>query len=117
MRMRGGLAAVGALVTVALLAGCSAAPSHEEVTERFSIELAAGPGEPSDWAELAAGLAEDAFAGRCGTETYRSQLKEPSLTYAWDATCSMYFEGDMSSEQLSRARENVARTASENVGR
>lgn len=103
---------IPAIACAALLAGCSAGPDREAVVERFAIELAAGAGEATDWQDMAAGLADDAFAGNCGSDAYRAGLGEdPLLLYAWAATCLMYFEADMTDAQAERARLDVVEFA------
>lgn len=99
------------------LVGCSAGPSHSEVAERFAIELAAGPGDATDWRDLADSLATDAGKGRCADDVYTSTLaNEPALIYAWSATCLMYFEDQMSKAQQERARDEVTRAALAGLG-
>lgn len=100
--------AVGALVAAALtLTGCTG-PNRDKVVERFSIELAASGGEPSDWVTVSESLAEDALAGKCGQDAYWSTVADlPNMRYAWAATCLMYFEADMSHAQQARAKQEL----------
>lgn len=95
-----------------LLTACSPAPNRDQVVERFEIELAAKlPANFPDLTTLAEGLADDAFEGHCGADAYRTAFSESGLVVVWDATCSMYFEHDMTEAQQSRARETVTRSA------
>lgn len=97
------IVALAALCLV--LAGCSPTPNRAEVVERFKIELAAAM--PMDMSTLADGLTDDAFSGMCGEDAYRTALNDSGLIHVWDATCSMYFEHDMTEAQQDRAREAI----------
>src|SRR5687768_4224469 len=91
--------------SVVLLTGCDSHPSHDEVAERFNIELDAETGCKTP-AALANGMAEDALGGECSSEAYRSQL-QPELAYAWDVGCLMYFENQMTQDQIDRAKAEI----------
>lgn len=88
-----------------VLVGCAPSPDRAQVVERFKIELAAAM--PMDMSTLADGLADDAFSGMCGEDAYRTALNDSALVHVWDATCSMYFEHDMTEAQQDRAREAI----------
>lgn len=111
--------AVILLPVVLLLAGCSAGPSRDEVLERFSIEIrgAAGADLPASMVEdQAAALTDAALQGECGSDEYRDSMIVPSLylLLPWDATCSMYFEDDMTAAQVERAKQTVLMAALDN---
>jgi len=96
------------VAAAAVLTGCSPAPSHDDVAERFVIELVGvAGGIEDDWTGLADDLATDALSGRCGSDAYRVGLEHDNLVYAWDVVCSMYFKGDMSDAQIDRAKLNM----------
>lgn len=88
-----------------ILVGCTPTPNRAQVVERFEIELAAAI--PVELGTLAEDLADDAFSGRCGSDAYRTALDDSGLIHVWDATCSMYFEHDMTEAQHDRAREAI----------
>ena len=100
------------IIMTALLSGCSSTPDRAEVAERYAIEMAGAFGGGStkdDWIELGEGIADSALKGMCGEDTFRSTAFEgnPSALAAWDNTCLMYFEGDMSSAQIERAKQSL----------
>lgn len=98
-------AIVGALLAVT---GCTAEPSREDLTRYFSVELAAGAGEPEDWVELAELLADDALDGKCGSDLYTSSLgDDPVMRYAWAAICTGDFEHDMTEAQFEAATDVI----------
>lgn len=95
-----------ALLAILALSGCAPSVSDEDIEERFAIELAGAIdiGKASDYAEVAEGIGEMMRDGGCGSEIARSGFEsEPALVYAWDMTCLMYFEDDMSQTQKDRA--------------
>jgi hypothetical protein len=85
-----------------VLAGCGSQPAHDEVAERFRIELKTeiGTGTPE---ALANRMAADALSGECSSEAYRRQL-QPELAHAWDIGCLSYFEDQMTQQQIDRAK-------------
>lgn len=98
------------LGTALLLAGCSSAPSRDDVAERYAIEMSGSiGGEVSDWIDVGDSMADSALKGMCGNDAFRSTafVGQPSALYAWDATCLMYFERDMTASQVDRAKASV----------
>lgn len=91
--------------SVVILAGCDSQPSRDEVATHFKTELTAKTGleKPE---ELANRMAEDALSGECSSKAYRSQL-QPDLAYVWDVSCLMYFEDQMTHEQIDRAKAEI----------
>lgn len=100
-----------ALVALALT-GCSSGPSADEFADRFTIEYESASGldlSSTDSGEkLALEAAESAIDGMCGELAYRYALEDSGIgddyLYAWDVSCLMYFEGDMSQAQIDRAK-------------
>mgnify|MGYP001210270295 CR=1 FL=1 len=92
-----------AVLGVLLLAGCTPAPNRADVIERAQIELAGTIF--ADVPGTAEGIADDAFAGMCGSDAYRADLDDfHDLQYAWDVTCEAYFGHEMTEAQRERVR-------------
>lgn len=109
------LAMVGVLTSLVFLVGCAAQPSHHELTERFRLELEAASGIEGIWDEIAGGVADDALAGNCGSKPYRAGLSDPTLQYAWDVTCLMYYEDSYTDMEAQAIRDAVAKRAIETI--
>lgn len=103
--------AVLSTAVLLLLAGCSATPSRDEVTERFLIEYTDDEGLRDAMREAAEAIADSALDGRCGDDAYEAGLRsgaDEQLAYAWRTTCLMYFEGDLSDAQIAETKRMIA---------
>jgi hypothetical protein len=103
-----------ALLGVVLLAGCTPAPNRADVVERAQIELGDSllAGIPS----TAEGIADDAFAGMCGSDAYRAQIADYNdVLYAFDVTCEHYFSHEMTEAQRERVRLAVMERALDGI--
>ncbi|MFJ4999907.1 hypothetical protein ACIP5T_17275 [Microbacterium sp. NPDC088619] len=103
-------AAVLAAGLLLVLTGCSAAPSREEVAERYLLEYTDSEAIQDAMRESALSIADDALAGYCGDDDYEAGLLsggDQSLFYAWRVTCSMYFEDDLSPQQVEETKQLV----------
>lgn len=111
------------VMTAVVLAGCASGPSVDEVSERFVIEYAGAADLTKDSARVMIpdldAIAQAAIDGRCGDEEYRDSLVDANdreLVYAWDSTCLMYFEEDMSATQIARAKQSIVDEAVKGIG-
>lgn len=107
------LAVAGLLL---VLTGCSSAPSQDEVAERFLIEYTDSDAMAEVMQDLANQVADDALDGRCGQPAYESGLQsavDDNLFYAWRVTCQMYFESDLTAEQLEETKQMVLERAAD----
>lgn len=103
-----------AVLGVLLLAGCTPAPNRADVIERAQIELAGTIF--ADVPGTAEGIADDAFAGMCGSDAYRAQLDGfDDLLHAFDVTCEHYFSHEMTEAQRERVRLAVMERALDGV--
>lgn len=97
-----------------VLTGCSSAPSEDEVAERFLIEYTDSDDMAEAMQELANQVAADALNGQCGQPAYEAGLQsggDDDLFYAWRVTCQMYFESDLTAEQLEETKQMVLERA------
>lgn len=104
-------AALVPAVALLFLAGCSAGPSRDEVSERFLIEYTDLEDFREAMSEVADQLAGDALAGRCGDEAFEAGLTsngDDDLFYAWRSTCLMYFEDDLTAGQVAETKRMIA---------
>lgn len=104
-------AALVPAVALLLLAGCSAGPSRDEVSERFLIEYTDSDELRQAMQEVADEIAQDAIDGRCGDGPYEAGLQtaaDDNLFYAWRSTCLMYFEDDLSAAQIAETQKMTA---------
>jgi len=121
--MKRHVTAVGGVALLAVaLAGCASGPSLEDVSERFVIEYAGAAGLTDDAARMILPnldeIAQSAIDGKCGDEEYRDSLVDVNdyeLVYAWDSTCLMYFEDDMSTAQTERAKKSIVDEATRRI--
>lgn len=113
--MKRTLVAVAA-VSLLVLTGCSAGPSRDDVEERFEIELQGQFGETADVTEMTDLLTGYALDGDCSSDELRDGFGPGGMLVAWEATCLMYFEGDMSDDQIASAKQTVADAALEDAG-
>ena len=113
-------AAAGLLAVMAVLGltGC-AGPSMAQVEERFLIEYAGALDYPIEivdgnavMEQLARTLANDAEAGACGDEGYFG-TPEADVEYAFGVTCSIYYEGELTTERAEWVKLKVLERASE----
>lgn len=98
------------------LTGCSAPASHDEVAERFLIEYTDDDAMREAMNELADKIADDALAGQCGDGAYEAGLQsggDEDLFYAWRMTCQMYFESDLTAEQVEETKQMLLDRAAE----
>lgn len=111
------IAALVPAVALLVLAGCSAAPSRDEVSERFLIEYTDSELLRDGMREVGDQVAGDALEGRCGDEAYESGLKsggDDSLFYAWRSTCLMYFESDLTARQIAETKDMIVERVGKN---
>lgn len=98
-------------VALLLLAGCSAAPTRDEVSERFLIEYTDSDELHDAMQDVADDIAQDAIDGRCGDDGYEAGLQtavDENLFYAWRSTCLMYFEDDLTAGQVAETKRMIA---------
>ncbi|WP_292763734.1 hypothetical protein [Microbacterium sp. UBA3486] len=101
---------VPASLALLLLAGCSAAPSRDEVSERFLIEFTDDDAFRDAMQESADQLAGSALDGYCGDEGFEAGLRttaDEQIFYAWRTTCLMYFEDDLSQSQVNETKQMI----------
>lgn len=106
-----------ALAPLALiLVGCAPTPSTDEVSERFLIELGGAMGADDDalidkhFGDIARDTAADMIEeDMCGSAAYRTAFEDEggleAHLYAFEQTCLMYFEDDMSPAQIEHAKQ------------
>lgn len=110
--MRRLIAALPLLLLIPL-AGCSPTPSQDAVADRFLTELTDSPSVREAMQELADDIALDAANGECGNEAYEAGLTggPDELFYAWRVTCHMYYEDDLTPEQIEETKQMVLERA------
>lgn len=107
MKRVAGLASIAALL---LLSGCSAAPTRDDIADRFLTELTDSQSIRDGMHDVGLSMADDALDGSCGSEAYEDGLEQngdASLVYAWRVTCLMYFEGDLTAQQIATTKSMI----------
>lgn len=101
-------AAIAAASLLLVLTGCTVTPDRVEVADRFLVELTDSDDMRDAMAELADGIAGDMLDGNCGSSAYEAGLSsegtDPALFYAWRSTCLMYFEDDLTEQQVEETK-------------
>lgn len=99
------------------LAGCSSV-SEEQFAERYLIEFQSATGfsdeQTSLFTDFAEGMAEDADE-YCGDELYASLMFniDYPVGYAWEVSCSMYYDDRFTDEHRRRVIDMVLAEATD----